>query len=82
MHQNTPQDGEENENQSIVYVGVDGELAGILFVEDKIREDARHVIKSLAKEGISIYMLSGDRKRTADHVASEVGIDRNKVRVV
>ncbi|CAA6665042.1 unnamed protein product [Spirodela intermedia] len=79
VYQNPRLDVEELENQSTVYVGVDGNLAGVLYFEDKIREDARQVIESLSKQGISIYMLSGDRKSTAEHVASVVGIDKNKV---
>ncbi|XP_078444885.1 P-type ATP-ase 1 isoform X2 [Wolffia australiana] len=79
VHQNPYQDIEVISNQSIVYVGVEETLAGILYVEDKIREDARQVVKSLSEEGISVYMLSGDRKSTAEHVAFAVGIDNDKV---
>lgn len=80
VYQNPSLDVVELENQSTVYVGVDGNLAGVLYFEDKIREDARQVVESLSKQGISVYMLSGDRKSTAEHVASVVGIDKNKVR--
>lgn len=70
---------EECKNQSAVYVGVDGDLAGIIYVEDQIREDAKRVITSLSRQGISTYLLSGDKKDAAEHVASIVGIPKDKV---
>lgn len=73
---------EEFKNQSAVYVGVDGDLAGIIYFEDKIREDASRVVESLSKEGIDVYMLSGDKKHTAEYVASMVGIQKEKVRIL
>ncbi|KAK8930739.1 hypothetical protein KSP39_PZI016640 [Platanthera zijinensis] len=69
----------ELSNQSVVYVGVDGTLAGLIYFEDKIREDARQVVEILSKEGINVYMLSGDKKKAAEDVASAVGIDKDKV---
>ncbi|CAL5364711.1 unnamed protein product [Camellia sinensis] len=51
---------EELKNQSVVYVGVDGTLAGLIYVEDQIQEDARHV-ESLHKQGVSLYMLLGTK---------------------
>ncbi|KAG1342359.1 copper-transporting ATPase PAA1, chloroplastic [Cocos nucifera] len=66
-------------DQSVVYVGVDGVLAGIIYFEDKLREDAREIVEILSKQGISTYMLSGDKRSTAEHVASMVGIHKDKV---
>lgn len=71
---------EAHKNQSFVYVGVDNNLAGLIYFEDKIREDAGQVVRSLSTQGISIYMLSGDKRNTAEYVASEVGIPKEKVR--
>ena len=69
----------ELNNQSVVYVGVDGEFIGTIYLEDQIREDAQQVVESLTKQGLSTYMLSGDRKSTAEYVASMVGIPKDKV---
>lgn len=60
-------------------MGVDGVLAGLIYVEDQIREDARHVVESLTKQGISTYLLSGDKKNAAEYVASVVGIPKENV---
>ncbi|KAG8368677.1 hypothetical protein BUALT_Bualt15G0070600 [Buddleja alternifolia] len=73
------QEIEEFKNQSIVYVGVDGNLAGVIYVEDQIREDAKLVIESLTRQGISTYLLSGDKRSAAEYVASAVGIPKERV---
>ncbi|KAH9697884.1 Copper-transporting ATPase PAA1 [Citrus sinensis] len=70
---------EELMNQSLVYVGVDNMLAGLIYVEDRIRDDAAHVVNSLSSQGIGVYMLSGDKKNSAEYVASLVGIPKDKV---
>ncbi|PKA58045.1 Copper-transporting ATPase PAA1, chloroplastic [Apostasia shenzhenica] len=74
-----PFPGTEVNNESVVYVGIDNTLAGVIYFEDKIREDSRQVVENLSKEGLNIYMLSGDKKEAAEHVASVVGIDKDKV---
>ncbi|KAL5992392.1 Polyamine N-acetyltransferase 1 [Asimina triloba] len=79
VDRNSFPDVEEYTNQSVVYVGVDGALAGLIYFEDMIREDARDVVESLSKQGIDTYMLSGDKKHTAEYVASVVGIPKEKV---
>ncbi|XP_065850929.1 copper-transporting ATPase PAA1, chloroplastic [Euphorbia lathyris] len=66
-------------DQSVVYVGVDNTLAGLIYLEDQVREDAGHVVESLRKQGINVYMLSGDKRSTAEYVASIVGIPKEKV---
>ncbi|XP_029128569.1 copper-transporting ATPase PAA1, chloroplastic isoform X2 [Cajanus cajan] len=73
------QEVEKYNNQSFVYVGVDDSLAGLIYFEDEIREDARDVVDTLSKQNIGVYMLSGDKKNVAEHVASLVGIPKEKV---
>ncbi|KAF3604154.1 hypothetical protein F2Q69_00032933 [Brassica cretica] len=72
---------EENEsnNQSVVYIGVDNTLAAVIRFEDKIREDAAQVVENLTRQGIDVYMLSGDKKNAANYVASVVGIPQDRV---
>lgn len=71
---------EAHKSQSVVYVGIDSTLAGLIYFEDQIREDAGQVVKSLSKQGINVYMLSGDKRNNAEYVASVVGIPKEKVR--
>uniref|UniRef100_A0A7N0T168 HMA domain-containing protein n=3 Tax=Kalanchoe fedtschenkoi TaxID=63787 RepID=A0A7N0T168_KALFE len=79
VEQNLFQEVEDVRSQSVVYVGVDNSLAGIIYIEDQIRQDAGHVVESLVKQGIKVYMLSGDKRSTAEHVASIVGISKDRV---
>ncbi|XP_022141100.1 copper-transporting ATPase PAA1, chloroplastic isoform X2 [Momordica charantia] len=65
--------------QSVVYVGIDNILAGLIYYEDGIREDASHVVDTLSRQGINTYMLSGDKRSNAEYVASLVGIPKEKV---
>ncbi|KAL6858864.1 hypothetical protein ACP4OV_017866 [Aristida adscensionis] len=69
----------ENFGQSVAYVAVDGTLAGLICFDDKLREDSHQVINALSKQGIDVYMLSGDKKSAAMNVASVVGIQADKV---
>ncbi|EPS57350.1 hypothetical protein M569_17468, partial [Genlisea aurea] len=73
------QEAEEHKNQSVVYVGVDGSLAGAIYIEDKIRDDAALVVESLSGRGITTYLLSGDKRGAAEYVASSVGIPKERV---
>ncbi|PWZ28664.1 Copper-transporting ATPase PAA1, chloroplastic [Zea mays] len=52
----------EHFGQSVAYVAVNGALAGLICFEDKLRGDSRQVIDTLSKQGISVYMLSGDKE--------------------
>uniref|UniRef100_A0A0A0KVR3 Uncharacterized protein n=1 Tax=Cucumis sativus TaxID=3659 RepID=A0A0A0KVR3_CUCSA len=65
---------------SVVYVGIDNSLAGCIYYEDGIREDARHVVDTLSRQGINTYILSGDKRSNAEYIASLVGIPKEKVR--
>lgn len=80
VNENPFQEVEDMTNQSVVYVGVENTLAGLIYFEDQIREDAGEVIGSLSRQGISIYMLSGDKKNAAEYVASVIGIPKEKAR--
>jgi Cu2+-exporting ATPase len=68
--------GEEAEKgRSLLYMGYDGRLAGILSIEDPIRDDAASTLKALTAAGIRrITMLTGDGERTARAVAGALGI--------
>ncbi|KAG6652009.1 hypothetical protein CIPAW_06G153400 [Carya illinoinensis] len=79
VNENPFQEVEDLKNQSTVYVGVDDTLAGLIYFEDQIREDAGYVVGSLSRLGIDMYMLSGDKRSTAEYVASVIGIPKEKV---
>ena len=63
------------EGQTVVFVAVDGQAAGLLGVADPIKDSAREAIRLLHQDGLRLVMLSGDSRATAEAVARELGID-------
>ncbi|HEX9699120.1 MAG TPA: HAD-IC family P-type ATPase, partial [Acidobacteriota bacterium] len=61
--------------QSVVFVAVDGQLAGLLGVADPIKQTTPEALELLHEEGIEVVMLTGDSAATAEAVARELGID-------
>jgi Cu+-exporting ATPase len=60
---------------SVIYLAVDGRLAGLLAVHDPVKGSTPDAIAALHREGIRIVMATGDGKTTADAVARKLGID-------
>ena len=52
-----------------------GKLLGLIALADSVREDSVDAIRQFRDMGIRTVMLTGDRKKTADAIASEVGVD-------
>jgi Cu+-exporting ATPase len=61
---------------SLVYVAVDGRVAGLLTARDPVRPGTTEALAELRGLGLQITMLTGDSERAARHVAAELGIDR------
>jgi Cu+-exporting ATPase len=59
----------------VLFVGVDGQLAGLVAVADPIKDSAVEAVAGLRRAGIHVVMLTGDNRRTAEAVAHKVGID-------
>lgn len=61
---------------SCLYLAIEGELAGVICIEDPLREEAAGVVARLKKSGFSkVVMMTGDSERTAAVVAARVGVD-------
>ena len=60
---------------SMVYVAVDGALAGAFAIADTVRPEAAQVVAALREMGVRPVMLSGDRRATAEAIARQIGID-------
>uniref|UniRef100_UPI00404896A4 heavy metal translocating P-type ATPase n=1 Tax=Yoonia sp. TaxID=2212373 RepID=UPI00404896A4 len=66
----------ESAGNTLVTVGDDNGLLGVLELRDRIRPNARDIVARLHAQGVkTIVMLTGDNERTARAVAAEVGID-------
>lgn len=64
------------EEYSHLYLAVDGELAGVICIEDPLRPEGAEVVRALRESGFrKIVMMTGDSERTAAAVAGKVGID-------
>lgn len=63
------------DGQTVMFVVVDGKVAGLLGVADPIKETSREAIIGLHDDGIRVVMLTGDNKTTAETVAKKLGID-------
>ena len=65
------------EEYSHLYLGIEGELAAVICIEDPLRPEAPEVIKALRNAGFTqIVMMTGDSDRTAKAIAAKVGVDK------
>jgi len=67
---------------TVVFVAADGQAAGLLGVTDPIKPTARDAIRLLHEEGVTLVMVTGDGRTTAEAVARELGIDRVEAEVL
>ncbi|MBC7173143.1 MAG: copper-translocating P-type ATPase, partial [Polyangiaceae bacterium] len=58
------------------FVAVDDTLAGLVAVADRPTPEAAGAVRALRELGVEVTMVSGDRRRTAEAIAEELGIDR------
>ena len=65
----------EDAGKTAMYVAVDGALAGVIGVADRVRESAPEALRSLEAMGLTVVMATGDSPRVAETVAAALGID-------
>jgi P-type Cu+ transporter len=75
-------DGLRNEGQTVMFVVVDGKIAGLIGVTDPIKESTPETVKNLHRDNIRIVMLTGDNYTTAQAVAKKLGIDEVRAEVL
>ena len=63
------------DGQTVMFVTVDGQAAGLLGVADPIKQGTPEAIKQLREQGIKIVMLTGDSRTTAEAVARKLNLD-------
>ena len=63
---------------TIIHMSIDGDYAGHIVINDKIKEDSKQAIANLKTAGVQrIVMLTGDRSEVAQDVAATLGIDEH-----
>jgi Cd2+/Zn2+-exporting ATPase len=65
----------ENAGKTVVLVGTDKEVIGLIAVMDRIRDTAGPSIHALKQRGIRTEMITGDNERTAKAIADAIGVD-------
>jgi Cu+-exporting ATPase len=71
----------QEKGKTAMFVAVDGKIAGLVAVADKVKETTPEAIKALHAAGLRIVMATGDSRRTAEAVAADLGIDEVRAEV-
>ncbi|NMC75736.1 MAG: copper-translocating P-type ATPase [Candidatus Methanofastidiosa archaeon] len=64
----------ENEGKTAILIASDKKLLGIVGISDTLKETSKDSIKQLMKNGLKVYMITGDNKRTASAIGNILGI--------
>ena len=68
-------DVRRKDGETVMFVAIDGKAAGLVSVADPIKPSTADAIELLHKAGLKVVMLTGDNEKTAQAVASKLGID-------
>jgi P-type Cu+ transporter len=66
----------ESEGQTIIFVAVDGRIAGMIAVADPVKDGSREAIDQLHRQDLEIVMVTGDSRSAAEAVSQKLGIER------
>jgi Cu+-exporting ATPase len=66
----------EEDGKTVMFLVVDGKLAGIVAAADTVKEHAKEAVEELMRMNIEVIMLTGDNRRTAESIARRLGIAR------
>jgi len=71
-----------DDGETVMFVVMDGAIAGLVSVADPIKETTAEALKELHALGLRIIMATGDNERTAKSVAARLGIDEVRADVL
>jgi len=66
----------EQEGKTAVIVAAGGQAAGVIAIADTLKETSAEAVRRFKEHGISVVMVTGDNRRTAEAIAGKAGIDR------
>jgi P-type Cu+ transporter len=75
-------DEKRRQAETVMFVAVDGQPAGLVGVADRVKATTPEAIRALHEEGLTIVMLTGDSRVTAQAVAANVGIEQVEAEVL
>jgi Cu+-exporting ATPase len=75
-------DAQRKDGQTVMFVAIDGRLAGFIGVADPIKASTPEALKMLRDGSVTIVLLTGDNQITAAAVAKKLGIDRVEAEVL
>ncbi|AKM83542.1 copper-translocating P-type ATPase [Candidatus Woesebacteria bacterium RIFOXYC1_FULL_31_51] len=64
----------ENQGKTAMILSSKKEILGIIAVADTVKETSKEAVENLKKNGIEVWMITGDNQRTANAIAMQVGI--------
>ena len=70
-----PKDAFSDAAETVVFVLIDGKLAGYIALADEIRPESFEAIKTFKKNNIKVFMATGDNEITAKSVSDKLGLD-------
>ena len=72
---NIPEDAYSDAAETVVFVLIDGELAGYIALADEIRPESADAIRIFKENNIKVFMATGDNEKTAKAVSDKLGLD-------
>jgi len=67
------------EGNTLVYVAINGQIAGVISLNDQPRPEAKSVVMEMKKMGIQVWMATGDSISSAKRIAQSVGISEENI---
>lgn len=66
----------ESEGKTVMIIAIDKKIAGLIAVADTIKDSAKEGVLALQRKGIEVVMITGDNRKTANAIASKLGIKK------
>lgn len=66
----------ESEGKTVSILALGGKVVGMIAMIDRPKPDAKEAVEGLKKEGLEVYMITGDNERVAKAICREIGIEK------